>query len=562
MFENTPDNGQQPNNGQNTQPENQANANVQQGQYSNLIPGYNYGQAVYAAGNAQYTAKPQEQVVFSRPEKIFAFASAGLSFMFVHFVLWNTSGFFTTMFYMMLFTAISVFLKKTGHTFKASHKVWLAVMMIFSAAFSVTANEFIKGLDVVFLILGGAYLVYSVTTGNEMFGRFAPFEFFKCTLENPFSHFGKEFNALNSSVKATKTGTNFKAIFLGLMFAVPLTVVVAVLLMSADKGVENMLGSIAKMVNVNNAFSLAWKTAVTVPVSGYLFGMLYSHTHPEKTPALSEDACETKIRKIRLVTNIAVYSAVTPICLLYVMFFISQANYFLSAFNNTLPKNYSYAEYARRGFFELFAIMLINAGVIFFINFFAKKTGEEKPLTLKVYSVVISVFTLLISATAISKMVMYISNYGLTQLRVYTTWFMILTAFIFVFIIIRQFRSSFPIVRAAAVTFTLMFTVLCFSRPDAVIARYNLENCQNTINFRDIVEMTDLSADAAAVITEPQYRELINRKYDDINADKKKIYSNHKTGCEFLADRAETKLDRSAYNSFNLSALKVRSNID
>ncbi|MBR1749834.1 MAG: DUF4173 domain-containing protein [Ruminococcus sp.] len=423
-----------------------------------------------------------------------------------------------------------------------SHKVWLSVMLIFSCAFSVTANELIKSLDVVFLIIGGAYLIYAVTTGKEMFGRFALCEFLKCTLENPLSQIGKEYSAVGSIVRGSKTGTTFKAVFLGLTFAVPLTVVVAFLLISADRGVEMMLGTLADMINIDNVFSFIVQIAVALPVSGYLFGMLYSHTHPEKASPLNEDVCEMMLKKMRLITNIAVYSAVTPICLLYVLFFISQANYFLSAFNNTLPENYSYAEYARRGFFELFAIMLINAGVIFFINFFSKKTGDEKPVTLKVYSVVISVFTLLISATAISKMVMYISNYGLTQLRVYTTWFMILTAFIFVYIIIRQFNRSFPLVRAAAITFTLMFTVLCFSRPDAIIARYNMENCYDSITFQDISEMNDLSVDAAAVITEPQYRDLIDRKYDENYRVRVNTQTDQMTGPQHLKSNGEHRI--------------------
>ncbi|MBR6337299.1 MAG: DUF4173 domain-containing protein [Ruminococcus sp.] len=559
------DNFNQPAGGQTAQPVNQPPYSAAQVQYNNCAPGFNQGQVMYAPGYAQGNIRTKEPTVFSRHEKIFAVAAAALSFLFVHFVLWNTSGFFTTLFYMMLFTAVSVYLKKTGHVFKRSHKVWLSVMLVFSTVFSVTANELIKSLDLVFLIIGAAYLIYSVTSGKEMFGRFAPFEVAKCTVENPFSHFDKEFSAVNSLVRSSKKGTNIRAILLGLIFAVPLTVVVAALLMSADQGVERMLNSLADMVNVDNVFSLVWQLAFTLPVSGYLFGMLYSHTHPEKTAALNENECEIKIRKMRMVNNIAVYSAVTPICLLYVMFFISQANYFLSAFNNALPENYSYAEYARRGFFELFAIMLINAAVIFFISFFSKKTGEEKPAALKVYSVVISVFTLLISATAISKMVMYIENYGLTQLRVYTTWFMVLTAMIFVFIIIRQFKAGFPLVRAAAVAFTVMFSLLCFSRPDALIARYNMENCYDSITFHDIVEMNDLSADAAAVITEPGYRELIDSKYDKSkaksNAERKNEYSESETGSQYLISRAENKLDRSPYNNFNLSALKVRANI-
>ena len=506
-------------------------------------------------------AKPKINIEFSKAEKALAFVSAGLAFLFVNYVLCNAQGFFTTAFYILLFSVVLVYLKKKGYGFKASHKLWAAAMFIFSTVFSLTANQLIKELDSVFLILGGAYMVYTVTADKPMFGRFTPYEMMKCTLENPFSNFGREYCAVNSSMKSSRAGKNFKAILGGLLLAAPLTVIVAALLMSADKGVEEMLSSLAYAVNVNNVFTIIFRIAIAIPISGYIFGLIFSHTHPELIKALDEEGCANSVRGMRIVANAAVYIAVTPICILYVMFFISQVNYFTSAFMGTLPENYSYAEYARRGFFELFAIELINAGVIFFINFFSKNTGEEKPFTLKLYSVVISVFTLLITATAISKMVMYINNYGLTQLRVYTTWFMVLTAMMFVYVIIRQFNRNFPFMRAAAVTFTLMFTLLCFSRPDAVIARYNMENCADTLTFRDITEMSDLSSDAAAVITEKQYRELINSKYFDNNAMRDNFCEEGMTGYEYICERARNDLNRSVYNDYNISAIKLRSQI-
>lgn len=518
-----------------------------------------YG-APYGQGVTPYPqqVKPiKEETVFTKHEKVFAFAAVGLAFLFVHFVLWHTSGFFTTLFYIALFTAVVVYLRHSGCKFKGSHKVWAGVMFLFSAVFSITANDMVKFLDVVFLQVGGAYLVYSVTSESSLFGRFAFFEMLKCVFENPFAHFGKEYSAVNSTVKSSRTGTNVKAVVGGLLLAVPLTLVVAGLLMSADEGVEKMLTSLANLVNVDNVFSLVGQLAVTLPVSGYLFGLLYSHTHRDKIRALDESECESRCRSARIVANTAVYTAVTPICILYVMFFISQANYFLSAFSGSLPDNYSYAEYARRGFFELFAIELINAGVIFFINFFSKKTGEEKPFTLKLYSVVISVFTLLITATAISKMVLYIQNYGLTQLRVYTTWFMVLTALMFVYVIIRQFRMSFPFMKAAAATFTLMFALLCFSRPDAVIARYNMEFCADQMTFIDIVEMNELSSDASAVLLEPQYRSIENAKFDEISGYFSYVQDDADSGYEYLRSEAEGRLAVSEYREYNISAIII-----
>ena len=173
----------------------------------------------------------------------------------------------------------------------------------------------------------------------------------------------------------------------------------------------------------------------------------------------------------------------------------------------------------------------------------------------------ISVFTLLITATAISKMVLYIQNYGLTQLRVYTTWFMVLTALIFVYVIIRQFKANFPFMRAAAMTFTLMFALLCFSRPDAVIARYNMEYCSEQLTFTDIKEMCDLSSDASAVITEDQYKSLICSKYMEDKSNSELSLNKGLTGDEYICNRISQKLDKSVYNYFNFSALKLKRQI-
>ena len=54
----------------------------------------------------------------------------------------------------------------------------------------------------------------------------------------------------------------------------------------------------------------------------------------------------------------------------------------------------TYAEYARRGFFELCAVCVINIAVISCIGFFTRKTGREKPVLLKIYSVFLSLSSL------------------------------------------------------------------------------------------------------------------------------------------------------------------------
>ena len=210
-----------------------------------------------------------------------------------------------------------------------------------------------------------------------------------------------------------------------------------------------------------------------------------------------------KLEKIKISPNIVMYSAVTPICLLYLIFFISQIQYFISAFLGILPELYSYAQYARRGFFELFAISIINLMILVIINFFSKQTGEKKPVTLKIYSIVLSVFTILIITTALSKMILYIMNYGLTQLRVYTSWFMVLLAIIFIYIIIKQLNYKFCLEKYAVITFILFFGGLCFSNVDGNIARYNITMYQEGyLNDLDVYALSNLSDDALVYVLE------------------------------------------------------------
>ena len=212
---------------------------------------------------------------------------------------------------------------------------------------------------------------------------------------------------------------------------------------------------------------------------------------------LNSEECIESMKSFRLISNIVLYTAVTPIILLYIVFFFSQASYFLSAFSGTLPEAFSYAEYARKGFFELCTIAVINLAVIIFMNVTAKKSGEERTAALKIYTSVLSVSTLILIATAMSKMIMYIDTYGLTELRVYTTWFMVLCAYIFVLILIKQFKRSFRLAKAVSIGFTVLFAVLCFSRPEALIAKYNIEMYNaGYLKELDISAIENMSDDA------------------------------------------------------------------
>ena len=110
------------------------------------------------------------------------------------------------------------------------------------------------------------------------------------------------------------------------------------------------------------------------------------------------------------------------------------------------------------------------------MGLFAKISGAVRPIMQKIYSTFLCGCSIFIAGTAIAKMAMYIHAYGMTQLRVYTTWFMILLVIGFVGLVIKQFVTNFNLGKMACIAFTIMFGILCFSRPDAMIVRYNAEH--------------------------------------------------------------------------------------
>lgn len=445
------------------------------------------------------TAEPIEKEIpeYTKAEKLLSVFSMIAAFCFVRYVLFHAMGFITTGIFTAIISVAIIYMRKKGCELSAFNKLLAAVLYVFSLVFSLTANTFIKNLDAVFLIGALTYFVYSVGSSNKDLERFFPFAMLKAVFTFPFSRFGTQASITSDSLSNSRTGSNAKHILIGLIITVPLTLVVAALLMSADDGLERMLTGFADKVFREELGDIMIQLLIAIPCSLYLFGMFYSNSHRNELLALNEQECTQKLYNMRFISNLIVYTAVTPICILYALFFISQAGYYLSAFTNSLPEGFTYADYARRGFFELFAVALINLGVICFMSLCSKKAGREKPFALKLYNVLISVFTLILIATAMSKMIMYINRYGLTALRLYTSWFMLLIGIIFVLVIMKQFRFDMKLSKHIAVAFTLMFAILCFSRPDAVIARYNIEMYSSgALEELDTDAILDLSDDA------------------------------------------------------------------
>ena len=113
-----------------------------------------------------------------------------------------------------------------------------------------------------------------------------------------------------------------------------------------------------------------------------------------------------------------------------------------------MPFGLNHAEYARKGFFELVAVTVINLSIFLFGTYFEKKEGEEKSslsFGIKIFNGLMLLCTFVMLYSAHTRMVLYQDNYGFTFLRLYTHFFMAFICILLLFAVLRLFKPDFRI---------------------------------------------------------------------------------------------------------------------
>ena len=158
-----------------------------------------------------------------------------------------------------------------------------------------------------------------------------------------------------------------------------------------------------------------------------------------------------------------------------------------------LPEGYTYATYAREGFFPLLAVSIFNLVIVLFCMAFFR---ESK--LLKAVLTVMSLCTFIMIASSAMRMILYVSTYDLTFLRILVLWALMVLFLLFLGVVIQIFKKDFPLFRFGMIVVTICYIGLAFSHPDYIVAKYNLE--YSVKQPVDEKYLSELSADAAPVI--------------------------------------------------------------
>jgi len=176
-----------------------------------------------------------------------------------------------------------------------------------------------------------------------------------------------------------------------------------------------------------------------------------------------------------------------------------------------LPEGYTYAGYAREGFFQLAFICFFNICLVLVCM-----ACFEESRILKGIMFLLCVCTYVMLASSAYRMILYIKVYHLTFLRVFVLWTLVVMALMMAGIIMLIFNKNFPIFRYLLVSSLLLYTGFAASHPDYWIASYNIAKAEAGEDVDEFHLLFNLSLDAAMPILTYYEDELENpEKYYD-----------------------------------------------
>jgi hypothetical protein len=303
-----------------------------------------------------------------------------------------------------------------------------------------------------------------------------------------------------------------KAVLRGLLLTLPILGVFALLLASADAVFDGILVSIARLFDIPLPEEIIGQLML-IGVLGWLaFGAL-ALIGARRVQAMMDrdDAHETdtappkaKRRPITL-SMVETGMVLGGVAALFKIFVLIQFAYFFGGERGLALTNLSYAEYARRGFFELTAVVALSIALLLFLDWTTIRQSLRARQLFLGLSAIVLLLNLVMLLSAWGRMELYEQAFGFTHLRlivkVTMVWMGILLTVTMVSLLhIRRHLFS----AGLFVCLVGILTTLNVMNLDYFIASRNIARVEQGYPL-DMRYLWSLSADAAGPIIDLYY---------------------------------------------------------
>lgn len=302
----------------------------------------------------------------------------------------------------------------------------------------------------------------------------------------------------------------------GILLAVPILLFFTLLLVSADIVFASYVSTALHLPILPKTLEIAWRTILIAGTAWLLAGALSYALLRGRSP--EQESLPSRVisyaRKHISLGNIEAFTILTAINLLFLSFVWIQFAYLFGGRANIRLDGFTYAEYARRGFFELVAVSFLTLALILSLNSVTRRTRSRHTLTFNSLSSLMVALVLVMLVSAFQRLQLYEMAFGYTQIRLYVHVFIVWLGVVFIWFLIvlwwpwrntplrnssgRKIVDTGTANRFAIGAFiaVLGFLVtLNVINPDAFIANQNLHRYYQTGKL-DAYYLASLSADA------------------------------------------------------------------
>lgn len=350
--------------------------------------------------------------------------------------------------------------KPTGYS-----ALLLLLSLAIAAGFARSNDGFVKFILLHFLLLA-TNLGFCVMAGKNLY----PTGCAVSLLDAPRTLFGLGIGRSGRAVsglsrifrRSGTVGQKGGAVLLGLCVALPVVGIMLPLLISADAAFDGLIALLPDFEAKEFVVTLIFAPFVAILL--YTRGVALRH---------SEKGAYTPAQR-KGINAITVNTALGAVCFVYVAYLVSQLAYFSGGFSGILPEEFTMAEYARRGFFEMAILCGINLAVMVASLGLVRKQNRA-PLATRLLCLFIGIVTLFLVATASAKMFMYIGSYGLTRLRVLTQIIMLFMALTTLFVTVWLFVPKLPYMKAVIIAAMIIGGATLWADVNTQVARYNVQ---------------------------------------------------------------------------------------
>lgn len=370
---------------------------------------------------------------------------------------------------------------------------WLVLLIVFFALMpAIRANEFLTFLNICTLLGLLMLLAYELVGTPVFLMRLR--DYLTLMILGPLRMLKRGLSTLSflgQSHSTVKRHDAWRHIVKGAIMSLPVLFVFGLLFSQADLAFSQFIGSFFDMnISERTLQYLSLLFFAFIATTGFFSYIFFPK---QAQPTISSELSHAPVQPGKRIEVFVFLGLISALFLLFISF---QITYLFGGEANILDAGFTYAEYARRGFWELLAVAMLSLAILLACEKYTRG-GSKNDKWFSIPALLMIAEVMIVIVSAFKRLSLYMDTYGMTELRFYVFAFIGLLCVLFILLAVKFIRSK----PEEFFAFGTLLSALVFliginsANPHAYIIKTNVERYEQSRTI-DFYYMGTLSSDA------------------------------------------------------------------